>query len=325
MKIAVVGATGEVGRTMIKVLQERDVRPKEIDFYASARSAGTKVEFRGASHEVKELDKRAMGLGYDYLLFSAGGAVSREYAPLASEAGTVVIDNSSAFRMDPAVPLVVPEINSDLLKGYERGIIANPNCSTIQMVLALHLVHERFGIKTIVVSTYQAVSGAGKSGIDELNDQMEGKISPKKFIRQIHLNVVPQIGALLDSGFTDEEMKLVDETRRILRDPEISIWPTAIRVPVYYGHSESIFVETRTSFDMSSLAEALDESETVRHTDDMVSPIEIAGSDESHVCRLRSFDDRRFLIWNVADNIRTGAATNAVRILMKHRELNRAG
>ncbi len=193
------------------------------------------------------------------------------------------------------------------------------------MVLALHLVHERFGIKTIVVSTYQAVSGAGKSGIDELNDQMEGKISPKKFIRQIHLNVVPQIGALLDSGFTDEEMKLVDETRRILRDPEISIWPTAIRVPVYYGHSESIFVETRTSFDMSSLAEALDESETVRHTDDMVSPIEIAGSDESHVCRLRSFDDRRFLIWNVADNIRTGAATNAVRILMKHRELNRAG
>ena len=310
---------------MIKVLQERDVRPKEIDFYASARSAGTKVEFRGASHEVKELDKRAMGLGYDYLLFSAGGAVSREYAPLASEAGTVVIDNSSAFRMDPAVPLVVPEINGDLLKGYERGIIANPNCSTIQMVLALHLVHERFGIKTIVVSTYQAVSGAGKSGIDELNDQMEGKISPKKFIRQIHLNVVPQIGALLDSGFTDEEMKLVDETRRILRDPEISIWPTAIRVPVYYGHSESIFVETRTSFDMSSLAEALDESETVRHTDDMVSPIEIAGSDESHVCRLRSFDDRRFLIWNVADNIRTGAATNAVRILMKHRELNRAG
>ncbi len=283
------------------------------------------MEFRGASHEVKELDKRAMGLGYDYLLFSAGGAVSREYAPLASEAGTVVIDNSSAFRMDPAVPLVVPEINGDLLKGYERGIIANPNCSTIQMVLALHLVHERFGIKTIVVSTYQAVSGAGKSGIDELNDQMEGKISPKKFIRQIHLNVVPQIGALLDSGFTDEEMKLVDETRRILRDPEISIWPTAIRVPVYYGHSESIFVETRTSFDMSSLAEALDESETVRHTDDMVSPIEIAGSDESHVCRLRSFDDRRFLIWNVADNIRTGAATNAVRILMKHRELNRAG
>ncbi|MFA7620474.1 MAG: aspartate-semialdehyde dehydrogenase [Aminobacteriaceae bacterium] len=325
MKIAVVGATGEVGRTMIKVLQERDVRPQEIDFYASARSAGSSVEFKGAIHQVKELDKRAMTLGYDYLLFSAGGAVSREYAPLAADAGAVVIDNSSAFRMEAAIPLVVPEINGDLLKGYRSGIVANPNCSTIQMVLALYRVHERFGIKTIVVSTYQAVSGAGKSGMDELKEQMEGRVSPKKFIKQIHLNVVPQIGSLLENGFTDEEMKMVDETRKILRDPEISIWPTAIRVPVYYGHSESIFVETRNPFDMSSLRSALDASEGVASSDGMVSPVEIAGGDDVHVCRLRSFDERRFLIWNVADNIRTGAATNAVRILQKHRELNRAG
>jgi aspartate-semialdehyde dehydrogenase len=322
MKIAVVGATGEVGRMMTKVLQEQNVKPGKIDFYASAKSAGSGVEFHGKKYEVKELTKKAMKEGYDYLLFSAGGSVSREFAPVAAEAGSVVIDNSSAFRMDPAIPLVVPEINGDLLKGYSKGIVANPNCSTIQMVLGLYRVHERFGIRSIVVSTYQSVSGAGKNGMNELEEQMKGTIAPKKFIKQIHLNVVPQIGALLENGFTDEEMKMVNETRKILRDPDISIWPTTIRVPVLYCHSESVFVETRKAFDMDGLAEALEASENVIHTGEMFSPIDVAGSDTVYVGRLRAFDATRFLMWNVADNIRVGAATNAVRILLKHRALN---
>ena len=307
---------------MIKVLQERNARPGTIDFYASAKSAGSVVEFYGEKHEVKELTKKTMKEGYDYLLFSAGGSVSREFAPLAAEAGSVVIDNSSAFRMNPEVPLVVPEINGDLLKGYTKGIVANPNCSTIQMVLGLYRIHERFGIRSIVVSTYQSVSGAGKNGINELEEQMNGAIVPKKFVKQIHLNVVPQIGALLENGFTDEEMKLVDETRKILRDPDISVWPTAIRVPVLYCHSESIFVETRSPFEMGGIVAALDASENVVRTDEMFSPIDVAGSDAVYVGRLRAFDSSRFLMWNVADNIRVGAATNAVRILLKHRELN---
>lgn len=322
MKLAVVGATGEVGRMMVRILQDRNVEPKKVTFYASSRSAGSAVEFRGKRHVVQELTKKAMKEEYDYLLFSAGAAVSREYAPLAAEAGSVVIDNSSAFRMREEVPLIVPEINGDLLKGYGKGIIANPNCSTIQMVLGLYKVHERFGIRSIVVSTYQAVSGAGTSGMKELEEQMQGVIAPKKFVKQIHLNVVPQIGALLDNGFTDEEMKMVDETRKILRDPHIAIWPTTIRVPVLYGHSEAICVETRHAFTMPELTEALDGSENVIHTADMVTPIDVAGSDSVYVSRVRSFDGTHFLMWNVADNIRVGAATNAVRILLKHRELN---
>ncbi len=322
MKLAVVGATGEVGRMMVRILQDRNVEPKKVTFYASSRSAGSTVEFRGKRHVVQELTKKTMKEEYDYLLFSAGAAVSREYAPLAAEAGSVVIDNSSAFRMREEVPLIVPEINGDLLKGYGKGIIANPNCSTIQMVLGLYKVHEQFGIRSIVVSTYQAVSGAGTSGMKELEEQMQGVIAPKKFVKQIHLNVVPQIGALLDNGFTDEEMKMVDETRKILRDPHIAIWPTTIRVPVLYGHSEAIYVETRHAFTMPELTEALDGSENVIHTADMVTPIDVAGSDSVYVSRVRSFDGTHFLMWNVADNIRVGAATNAVRILLKHRELN---
>jgi len=322
MKIAVVGATGEVGRMMVRVLQERNVKPKKIDFYASAKSADSPVEFHGEKHKVKELTKQAMKEGYDYLLFSAGASVSREFAPVAAEAGSVVIDNSSAFRMSPEIPLVVPEINGDLLKGYTKGIIANPNCSTIQMVLGLYRIHERFGIRSIVVSTYQSVSGAGKNGMNELEEQMKGISAPKKFVRQIHLNVVPQIGSLLENGFTDEEMKMVNETRKILRDPDISIWPTTIRVPVLYCHSESVFVETRSAFGMNGLVESLDASENVIHTGEMVSPVDVAGSDTVYVGRLRTFDNTRFLMWNVADNIRVGAATNAVRILLKHRDLN---
>ena len=322
VRLAVVGATGEVGRMMVRVLQERNLRPESVDFFASAKSAGESLLFHGEEHRVRELTKRAMAVGYDYLLFSAGAAVSREYAPLAAEAGSVVIDNSSAFRMVPEIPLVVPEINGDLLRGYGRGIVANPNCSTIQMVLSLYRIHQLFGIRSIVVSTYQSVSGAGKSGMNELEEQMGGHVAPKKFVKQIHLNVVPQIGAILPDGFTDEEMKMVNETRKILRDPHISVWPTTVRVPVLYCHSEAIWVETGRPFTLEGIAGALDSSEDVVRTDDMVTPVDAAGSDDVHVGRIRAFDDTRFLMWNVADNIRVGAATNAVRILLKHLELN---
>ena len=321
MRAAVVGATGEVGRMMTRVLEEQRVFPDELDLFASAKSAGTEVTFNGKKLAVKELTKKSMKAGYDYLLFSAGASVSREFAPLAAEAGSVVIDNSSAFRMDPAIPLVVPEINGSLLAGY-RGIVANPNCSTIQMVLSLSNVHSRFGIRSIVVSTYQAVSGAGKNGMNELEEQMRGHIAPKKFVKQIHLNVVPQIGALLENGFTDEEMKMVNETRKIFSDPDISVWPTTVRVPVLYGHSEAILVETRRPCPLSEFSEAIEESESVMLVDDMITPLEAAGSDSVYVARVRAFDATRFLLWNVADNIRVGAATNAVRILKKHRELN---
>ncbi len=322
MKLAVAGATGEVGRMMVKVLEENNVRPEEIDFYASAKSEGAKLTFAGKEYEVKGLTADAMKNGYDYLLFSAGASVSREFAPIAAKAGSVVIDNSSAFRMDENIPLVVPEINGDLLKGYRKGIVANPNCSTIQMVLGLSKIHELYGIRSIVVSTYQSVSGAGRGGMNELEAQMKGGTEAKKFGKQIHLNVIPKIGTLLDNGFTDEEMKMVNETRKIFRDPNISVWPTTVRVPVLYSHSEAVFVETRKPFELGGLAGALKSSENVVFTEDLVTPLDAQGTDSVFVSRLRAFDDTRFLCWNVADNIRVGAATNAVRILLKHGELN---
>ncbi len=321
MRIAVAGATGEVGRMMSQVLQEMDIIPSQIDFLASARSEGKEILFNNKNYRVKELTEEILREGFDYVLFSAGGSASSRFAPIAARAGAVVIDNSSAFRMDQNIPLVVPEINGNLLGGY-RGIVANPNCSTIQMVLSLYRIHERFGIRTVVVSTYQAVSGAGRKGINELELQEKGNIEPSAFIKQIHRNLVPQIGDITTDGFSTEEMKMVDETRKILDDSNISIWPTTIRVPVEYGHSESIFVETREPFGLGEIHEALRDSEDVVLSEEMITPLEVAGTDMTYVSRVRTFDDRRFLMWNIADNIRVGAATNAVRILKEHLRLN---
>ena len=295
MRIAIAGATGEVGRMMVRVLEEQHIHPDECHFFASSKSAGSTLMFYGQEYKVEELTHEKLKAGYDYVLFSAGSGVSKIFAPTAAEAGSVVIDNSSAFRMNVDVPLVVPEINGDILKGY-RGIVANPNCSTIQMVLGLYEIHRRFGIKSIVVSTYQSVSGAGKKGMDELRDQIEGHIEPKKFIRQIHLNVIPQIGALLENGFSEEEMKMVHEPRKIFRDESILVWPTTVRVPVFYGHSESVLVETRRSASLKQVRDALLESENVVLTDDIISPIEAAGTDFVYISRLRAFDEFRFLM-----------------------------
>ena len=325
MTVAIVGATGEVGRTMVRVLEERGVRPETIRFFASPRSAGTELEFAGRRVAVEELTREWVPAGtFDYVIMSAGSELSKRFAPVAASRGAVVIDNSSCWRMDPEKPLVVPEINGDLLAGY-RGIVANPNCSTIQMVLGLYKAHERFGLKTVVVSTYQAVSGAGRRGIDELLAQERGGTVCEKFAAPIHRNVVPQIDAFLDNGFTKEEMKMVDEPRKILRDDSIMFWPTTVRVPVLYGHSEAVFAETREPFGtVEKLLEVMREQEHVTVSGEpVITPaVDAAGTDTTFVSRVRSFDDTHFLQWNVADNVRVGAATNAVRILLRHAALN---
>ena len=325
MKVAVVGATGEVGRTMVRVLEEQGVRPEVIRFFASSNSAGKTVDFAGQKVVVEELTEEWVPEGtFDYVIMSAGASVSRWFAPIAASRGAVVIDNSSAWRMDPDKILVVPEINGDLLEGY-KGIVANPNCSTIQMVLGFYKVHEKWGIKTIVVSTYQAVSGAGRRGMDELMAQEQGSTVCKKFAAPIWRNVVPQIDDFLPDGFTKEEMKMVNEPRKILRDDSISSWPTTVRVPVLYGHSEAVFVETKKPFGtIDDLLAVMRTQENVVVSDNPVvtAAVDAAGTDTTFVSRVRSFDDTHFLMWNVADNVRVGAATNAVRILLKHAALN---
>jgi len=322
MKIGIVGATGEVGRKMIKVLEEYNVPIRELHLFASERSAGKEIMFKGNKFKVKKLTKEALMDQYDYLLFSAGASVSKEFAPIASENGTTVIDNSSAFRMVPDIPLIVPEINSNLLKGY-KGIIANPNCSTIQMVLSLYKLHQRYSIDEIIVSTYQSVSGAGYKGIKELQDQIKGSKEINIFPKQISHNVIPLIGKIENNGFTQEEMKMVNETRKILNDNSIKVYPTTVRVPVVYGHSESVFVRFKNEFkDIEEVKEIIASGENVKVVEDIITPIDVTDSDITFVCRVRTFDKNSILFWNVADNIRVGAATNAVRILVKHMELN---
>ena len=317
LRIAVVGATGEVGRMMVKVLEEYGIEPSELRLYASRRSAGTKLIFQDREITVSELSEEAMKDGFDYALFSAGADVSKHFAPIAASHGTIVIDNSSAFRLVEGIPLVVPEINGYLVDDY-RGIIANPNCSTIQMVLSLYTVHREFEIRRIVVSTYQAVSGAGRKAIDELQKQMEGSDEHSIFPQKIHLNVIPQIGSFDETGFSTEELKMINETRKILNDPSIDVVPTTVRVPVLYGHSEAVYVETKKPFESyQQLRETIERAEDVKIVDDFVTPLEVAGSDIVYVSRIRVLDENRFVFWNVADNIRVGAATNAVRILKR--------
>ncbi|AJE02513.1 aspartate-semialdehyde dehydrogenase [Geobacter pickeringii] len=323
--IAVVGATGAVGSQMIECLEERDFPVGKISYLASARSAGQVLEFKGKPVVVEELTRNSFE-GVDIALFSAGGDRSREFCPAAAAAGAVCIDNSSAWRMDPDVPLVVPEVNPQAIAGYgKKGIIANPNCSTIQMVVALKPLHDYATIRRIVVSTYQAVSGTGSKAIAELDRQVKGLLQGKSpdvsvYPHQIAFNCLPQIDSFEESGYTKEEMKMVNETRKIMA-ADIRITATAVRVPVFYGHSESVNIETEKKLTVAKARELLKKAPGVKLVDDPAKgrypmPMDAAGQDLTLVGRIREDEsiENGLNLWVVADNIRKGAATNAVQI-----------
>jgi len=324
LKVAVVGATGAVGNLMVRVLEERSFPVGELKLLASARSLGKTLSFRGKEVPVQELKEDSFE-GIQVALFSAGASVSRKFAPIAAKAGAVVIDNSSAFRMDPNVPLVVPEVNPEAALTH-TGIIANPNCSTIQMVVALKPIQDAVGISRIVVTTFQAVSGTGKRAIEELKNQVADIVAgrePKKEIYpyQIAFNCFPHIGAFLDNGFSEEEMKMVNETRKIFEDPDIRVCATTVRVPVLYGHSESVNIETRSPISVDEVRKLLATAEGVKVVDEPAIggypvPIQAAGSDDTFVGRIRRDPsaENGLAMWVVADNIRKGAASNAVQI-----------
>lgn len=318
--IAVVGATGMVGRMFLKVLEEKKLPAENYYLYASARSAGTKLSFMGKEYEVLELKKEnIIDKKIDIALFSAGGSVSLEYAPVFAEHGAVVVDNSSAWRMNENVPLVVPEVNPQDID-WHKGIIANPNCSTIQAVVALKPLHVAFKIKRIVYSTYQAVSGAGQKGYEDLVNGIKG-LPPKKFPYPIFSNVIPHIDVFLDNGYTKEEEKMIKETRKILGDWSLKITATTVRVPVFNGHSESINVEFHNPIDMDKVREVLKNAPGVVLMDDPSAntypmPVLLKDNDEVFVGRLRRDEsvESGINMWVVADNIRKGAASNAVQI-----------
>ncbi len=326
LSVAVAGATGAVGNQMIRCLEEMDFPIKSIVFLASSRSVGRQLKFKGDLIDVKEL-KRDSFKGIDIALFSAGGGTSETYAPYAFKDGCVVVDNSSAWRMDPQVPLVVPEVNPHAIAQYtHKGIIANPNCSTIQMVAVLHPIHQKYGIKRIVVSTYQAVSGTGKKAIDELFDQTRAMINFLNYEREVYphriaFNCLPHIDNFIDNGYTKEEMKMVNETRKILGDDSIAVTATTVRVPVFFGHSESVNIETREPVAADDVRTLLENTPGVKVMDDPAKNLyplatDAAGQDLTLVGRIRQDEsiENGINMWIVADNIRKGAATNTVQI-----------
>ncbi len=321
-KLALVGATGLVGRTAREVLEEKDLPISEYVFFASSKSAGTKLEFKGKEYTVRELTESSFDEGFDFAIFSAGGETSKKYSPIAASKGCIVVDNSSAFRMDENVPLVVPEVNPDDIK-WNKGIIANPNCSTIQAVVPLKPLDDKYTIKRVVYSTYQAVSGAGKNGVDDLQNGLKG-LPPKKFPYTIVNNCLPHIDVFEDDGYTKEEIKMINETRKILGKPDLKVTATTVRVPVVNSHSESINIEFENDFDLTELKELLKNSPGIILEDDPNNNIyplaqNANGHDEVYVGRIRRDYSVPFgiNIWVVADNIRKGAASNAIQIVEK--------
>jgi aspartate-semialdehyde dehydrogenase len=323
-KVAVVGATGAVGAEMIEVLEERKFPVDSLCPLASSRSAGGTVSFQGSDIEVQVLTKDSFN-GIDLALFSAGADVSREFAPIAVKAGAVVIDNSAAWRMDDAVPLVVPEVNPGDLARH-KGIVANPNCSTIQMVVALKPLHDRVRVKRVVVTTFQSVSGTGKEAMDELMEECKALLNfqepnPKVYPFPIAFNCLPHIDDFLPSGYTKEEMKLVHETRKIMGDHSIQVTATTVRVPVYVGHSESVNIETERKLTANEARAILSTAPGVLLYDDpsrkiYPMPLDVAGKDEVYVGRIREDESipNGLNLWVVSDNLRKGAALNAVQI-----------
>ncbi len=325
-RVVVAGATGNVGREMLNILAEREFPVDEIAALASRKSLGTEISFGDKTVKTKDLDTFDF-TGWDIALFAIGSDATKIYAPKAAAAGCIVIDNSSLYRYDPAVPLIVPEVNADQIVHYKnKNIIANPNCSTAQMVVVLKPLHDRAKIRRVVVSTYQSVSGAGKEGIDELWDQTKGifvvgqDIKPNKFPKQIAFNVIPQIDVFLDDGFTKEEWKMVAETKKIL-DKSIKVTATCVRVPVFVGHSEAVNIEFEDFLDWEEATDILREAPGImvvdkREPGGYITPIECVGDYATYVSRIRqdSTIENGLSMWIVSDNLRKGAALNAVQI-----------
>ncbi len=319
MRIAVVGSTGLVGTQMMKVLEERNFPVTEFFPVASEKSVGKEVAFKGTNYKVIGMAE-AVALKPDIAVFSAGGSTSLEWAPKFAEVGSTVIDNSSAWRMDPTKKLVVPEVNAHVLTSADK-IIANPNCSTIQMVVALNPLHKKYKIKRVVVSTYQSVTGTGKKAVDQLYNERDGIQGPMAYAYPIDLNIIPQIDVFLDNGYTKEEMKMVNETRKIMGDDSIRVTATTVRVPVIGGHSEAVNVEFENDFDLNDVREILSNSFGIIVKDDVKNlqypmPIDSHNRDEVFVGRLRRDESQpnTLNMWIVSDNLRKGAATNAVQI-----------
>lgn len=317
--IAIVGATGMVGRTFLKVLEERNFPIDNLYLFASQKSAGSTLEFKGKNYVVEELKEEVFKRDIDIALFSAGGDISLKFAPIAKENGVVVVDNSSAWRMNVDVPLVVPEVNPEDVN-WHKGIIANPNCSTIQAVVPIKALNETFKVKRVIYSTYQAVSGSGNSGIMDLENGIQGQEN-KKYPHQIAFNCIPHIDVFMDNGYTKEEVKMMEETKKILNDYDLKVTATTVRVPVRHGHSISMNLEFEKSFELEDIYRVLENTEGVVVQDDVknnIYPMAInaEGTDEVYVGRIRrDFSvDNGINLWVVADNIRKGAATNAVQI-----------
>lgn len=324
--VAVAGATGAVGNEMLQILEEQEFPVASLKLLASSRSAGKTLDFRGESLHVEELRDDSFE-GVDIALFSAGAAASRQFAPAAAESGCVVIDNSSGWRMDPEVPLVVPEVNPHAVADYRRkGIIANPNCSTIQMVVVLKPIYDAAGIERVVVSTYQAVSGTGKNAMEELTEQTRNlltfqEVTAEVYPHRIAFNCFPHIGSFLENGYTEEEMKMVHETHKIMEDPNIRVSATTVRIPVFYGHSEAVNIQTERKLSAKEARVLLFQAPGVRvmdNPDERIYPMpsEAAGINDTLVGRIREdiSIENGLDLWIVADNIRKGAALNTVQI-----------
>ena len=324
--VAVAGATGAVGNEMLRILEEQEFPVASLKLLASSRSAGKTLDFRGESLHVEELRDDSFE-GVDIALFSAGASPSRQFAPAAAESGCVVIDNSSGWRMDPEVPLVVPEVNPHAVADYRnKGIIANPNCSTIQMVVVLKPIYDAAGIERVVVSTYQAVSGTGKNAMEELTEQTRNlltfqEVTPEVYPHRIAFNCFPHIGSFLENGYTEEEMKMVHETHKIMEDPNIRVSATTVRIPVFYGHSEAVNIQTERKLSAKEARVLLFQAPGVRvmdNPDERIYPMpsEAAGINDTLVGRIREdiSIENGLDLWIVADNIRKGAALNTVQI-----------
>lgn len=321
-KLAIVGATGVVGRTVLKVLEEKNLTNVEYTLFCSKKSAGKKMNFMGKEYISKKLTENSFDEGFDFAIFSAGGNTSKKFAPIAASKGCIVVDNSSAFRMNDDVPLVVPEVNPE--KIFENhGIIANPNCSTIQAVVPLKPLDDKYKIKRIVYSTYQAVSGAGRQGIEDLKNGAKGVV-PKKFTHPIYNNCLPHIDVFLEDGYTKEEHKMINETRKILGKPDLKITATTVRVPVVNSHSEAINIEFENNFELDDVTNLLKNYPGIIVKDDVKNNIyplatNATGHDEVFVGRIRRdySVENGLNLWVVADNIRKGAASNAIQIVEK--------